>query len=127
MAEVAVEAGVARSTVYRYFSTRADLILGLLLSRVGPALEAVVRALPDPEDAAHSVPDLILGPIGLVERNPRNEALFSPESSPDVTALGLGSDPLVDAAREHFGPLLERWQATSRFGVDTIMGLRIQN
>jgi AcrR family transcriptional regulator len=118
MAEVAEEAGVARSTVYRYFSTRADLILGLLLSRVGPALEAVVRALPHPDDAARSIPDLILGPIGLVEGSPLNEALFSPESSPDVTALEFGSDPLVDAAMEHFGPLLERWQGASQLHDD---------
>jgi TetR/AcrR family transcriptional regulator len=73
-----------------------------------------VRALPDPEDAAESIPDLILGPISLVEGNPLNEALFSP----DVTALELGSDPLVDAATEHFGPLLERWQVTSQLHGD---------
>jgi AcrR family transcriptional regulator len=38
MAEVADEAGVARSTVYRYFRTRDDLILDLLLSRMDSAL-----------------------------------------------------------------------------------------
>ena len=114
MAEVADEAGVARSTVYRYFATRADLILGLLLSRLEPALEAVVRSLPDPDDAARSIPELILEPIALVEGNPLNEALFSPESRPFVTALELSAEPLVDASLRHYGPLLERWQGAGQ-------------
>ena len=63
MTEVADEAGVARSTVYRYFRTRDDLVLGLLLSRVDAALETVVRSLRDPDDAAKCLPDLILKPI----------------------------------------------------------------
>lgn len=111
MAEVADEAGVARSTLYRYFSARGDLILGLFLSRVDAALDEVVRSLPDPGDAARCLPELILGPIGYVHGNPLNEALFSPASIAFVTALELGSEPLVDATLAHFGPLLERWQA----------------
>jgi AcrR family transcriptional regulator len=110
MAEVADEAGVARSTVYRYFRTRDDLILGLLLSRIDAALVAVVRSLSDPEDAVQCLPELILGPIGLVDGNPLNEALFSERSSGLVASLELGSDPYLDASLRHFGPLLERWK-----------------
>lgn len=118
MAEVADEAGVARSTVYRYFATRGDLILGLLLSRLEPALDAVVRALPDPDDAARSLPELILQPIALVEGSPLNEALFSPESRPFVTALELSSEPLVDASLRHYGPLLRQWQQAGQLHRD---------
>jgi AcrR family transcriptional regulator len=110
MAEVADEAGVARSTVYRYFRTRDDLILDLLLSRMDSALEAVVRSLDHPDDAASSLPELILGPISLVDGNPLNEALFSESSSGLVTSLELGSEPLLDASVRHFGPLLNRWR-----------------
>jgi TetR/AcrR family transcriptional regulator len=118
MSEVADEAGVARSTVYRYFPSRGDLILGLLLDRVDAALDDAVRTLPDPEDAARCLPDLILGPIGLVDGSPVNEALFSEDSSGFVTALELSSEPLLDASMRHFAPLLERWRAAGQIHYD---------
>jgi TetR/AcrR family transcriptional regulator len=118
MTDVSDEAGVARSTVYRYFPTRGDLILGLLLHRVDAALDATVRSLPDGNDAARSLPDLILGPIGLVDGSPLNEALFSENSSGFVTALELSSEPLLDASMRHFAPLLERWQADGQIHAD---------
>jgi len=118
MAEVADEAGVARSTVYRYFSTRGDLIQDLLVRRTEAALETVVRALPHPEDAVRSIPDLILAPVGLVEGNPLNEALFSPRSRAFVTSLELSSEALVDASLRHYGPLLERWRSEGQLHDD---------
>jgi TetR/AcrR family transcriptional regulator len=118
MSEVADEAGVARSTVYRYFPTRGELILGLLLDRVDAALDAAVRSLPDPDDAARCLPDLILGPIGLVDGSPVNEALFSEDSTGFVTALELSSEPLLDASMRHFAPLLERWLAAGKIHAD---------
>jgi TetR/AcrR family transcriptional regulator len=118
MAEVADEAGVARSTVYRYFRTRDDLVLGLLLSRVDAALETVVRSLRDPDDAAACIPELILQPIGLVDGSALNEALFSVRSSAFVTFLELSSEPLLDASLRHFGSLLERWRDMGRLHAD---------
>jgi TetR/AcrR family transcriptional regulator len=114
MAEVAKEAGVSRSTVYRHFSTQADLVIGVLLSRVDAALTAVVERLPDPGDAVRSIPDLMLGPVALVAGNPLNEALFSSTSEGYVAALELSSEPLVDAMTRHLEPLLEQWQATGQ-------------
>lgn len=110
MTEVADEAAVARSTLYRYFATRGDLILGLLLSRIDAALDAVVAGLAHADDARTSLPELILEPVGLVEGNPLNEALFSAESSALVTWLELNSESLVDAGLRHFGSLLQRWR-----------------
>ncbi|MGA9854957.1 MAG: TetR/AcrR family transcriptional regulator [Gammaproteobacteria bacterium] len=118
MTEVADEAGVARSTVYRYFRTRDDLVLGLLLSRVDAALETVVRSLRDPDDAAKCLPDLILKPIGLVEGSPLNEALFSERSSAFITFLELSSEQLLDASLRHLGPLLDRWRLTGQLHAD---------
>lgn len=118
MGEVAREAGVARSTVYRYFAGRADLVLGLLVHRMGVALTRVVADLPDPEDAAASIPELVLDPIALVEGNPLNEALFSPESEGYVTVLELSSEALVEESLGHYGPLFERWQSTGQLHRD---------
>jgi TetR/AcrR family transcriptional regulator len=111
VAEVADEAGVARSTVYRYFATREDLLIGLMVTRTDVALAKVVWSLPHPEDAARSIPELILEPIGLVDGNPLNEALFSPASRPFISALELSSEALVDAPLRQFGPLFDRWKS----------------
>ena len=45
MGEVSDEAGVSRSTVYRYFPGRDDVLLGLMLMRVDHALGDLVRSL----------------------------------------------------------------------------------
>jgi len=50
MAEVADEAGVSRSTVYRYFPGRDEVLLELLLMRVDAAVGDLVRSLPNPDD-----------------------------------------------------------------------------
>jgi len=118
MAEVAEEAGVARSTVYRYFQSRDDLIIGLFLGRIDAALEKVIARLEDPDDAARCIPELVLGPNSFIEGSPVNEALFSPDSTGMVVSLELGSEPLIDASYRHFGPLLEGWQAAGHLHAD---------
>lgn len=118
MAEVADEAGVVRSTVYRYFATRDELLLGLLLVRTDTALAAFVRSLEDPHDAARTIPDLILGPIARVEGNPLNEALFATESTAVASAVQAGVEPVVDVLMRHFGPLLQAWQADGQLRAD---------
>ncbi len=119
MADVAREAGVSRSTVYRYFSSRDDLVVELIASRTDVALALIVAGLRTPDDAAATLPELILAPLRLVEGNPLNEALFSPESrSLFVSSFGVGTDRSVDTAMKHFGPLLDHWLATGQIHAD---------
>ncbi len=118
MAAVADEAGVVRSTLYRYFQTRDELIIGLVVSRVGAALDAAIRSLRYPKSASRSIPELILHPLDLVAGNPLNEALFSSDSGPIVSALQLQSEPLMDSLYEAYGPFLEGWQADGQLCSD---------
>jgi TetR/AcrR family transcriptional regulator len=118
MAEVAEEAGVVRSTVYRYFSSRDELLLALLLLRIDSALADHVGSLPNPGDAARSIPDLMMGPVESVVGNPLNEALMSSESTAVTTALEIGSEQIVDVIVRHYGPLFDRWQADGQLHGD---------
>ena len=118
MAAVADEAGVARSTLYRYFESRDELILGLILSRVDAAMNAAVRSLLAPGSAARSIPELILHPLDLVAGNPLNEALFSVDSGPLVSGLQLRSERLVDSMYSRYGPLLKDWQSAGQLADD---------
>ncbi|HNM84345.1 MAG TPA: helix-turn-helix domain-containing protein [Mycobacterium sp.] len=118
MAEVAEEAGVVRSTLYRYFANRDELLLGLLIMRTDIAIAALVSSLWQPEDAAQSIPELILGPVNLVQGNPLNEALFAPESTASTSALESGAESVIDVLLRHFGPLLQNWQTSGQLHAD---------
>ncbi len=116
--EVAAEAGVSRMTVYRYFGSREEVILAVLLDRLDSGLEAVVRSLGSPGDAARSLPELILNAIGRVAGDEVNEALFSPGSRSWVAALEYASEPVLDQMHRHLAPLLEQWRADGQLHAD---------
>ncbi len=118
MGEVADEAGVSRSTVYRYFPGRDDVLLGLILARVDRALGESVRSLADPDDPARSVPEMVLARVESVDGDPLNEALFAAESTAVASALEKGSEPIVATLLRHYEPLLNRWKSAGRLHAD---------
>ena len=118
MAEVAEEAGVTRSTLYRYFPGRTELITALLLARAEALVAASVATLPDADDAAVSLPWLILHPVETVAGTPVTDALFSPQSEGLATSVEFESDALFELAYRHFGPVLARWQADGQLHAD---------
>lgn len=118
MDEVAEEAGVSRATVYRYYRTREDLILGVMLSRLDKAMDSVVRSLDDPGNAARSIPDLILRPATLLLGNRVNEALFPQEARSLITPVELASEPVVEGVYRHISPLLKQWQEDGQLAAD---------
>ena len=118
MAEVADEAGVARSTLYRYFPNRDEVLLGLMLGRVDTALSELVRSLQHPDDPVRSLPEMVLARVQSVDGNPLNEALFAAESTAVATALDMGSQPFADLLLRHYGPLLQRWKLAGRLHED---------
>jgi AcrR family transcriptional regulator len=118
MAEVADEAGVSRSTLYRYFPGRDDVLLGLMLTRIDRALGELVRSLRHPEDPVRSLPEMVLARVESVDGDELNEALFAAESTAVAPALEMGSQPIVDVLLRHYGPLLQRWKVAGRLHDD---------
>jgi TetR/AcrR family transcriptional regulator len=118
MADVADEAGVVRSTVYRYYATRDDLLLELLLTRVDDAVARWVRSLRRPHDAASSIRELVIKPVGSVEGDPLNKALFAAESSALRSVLEVGAQPMLEVMERHVVPLLKEWQADGQVYAD---------
>jgi AcrR family transcriptional regulator len=116
--EVALEAGVSRSTVYRYFKNRNELILAVLLSRVDAAFDGVLGSLTRPEDASSSICDVFLKCTGLINGDAINEALFAAGNRSLPESLELTADPIVDAVYHHFRPLLLRWQNDGQLAAD---------
>ena len=111
MAEVADDAGLVRSTVYRYFPTRDDLLLGLVLMRIDAALARLVRSLRRPDDPRRCIPRMVLVPVDSVDGDPLNEAMFASESTALAGALELGTERIVDLTIAHYEPLFSKWQA----------------
>jgi TetR/AcrR family transcriptional regulator len=118
MAEVADDAGLVRSTVYRYFPTRDDLLLGLVLMRIDAALARLVCSLRRPDDPRRCIPRMVLVPVDSVDGDPLNEALFASESTALAGALELGSERIVDVLIAHYEPLFATWQADGEMYAD---------
>jgi TetR/AcrR family transcriptional regulator len=110
MAEVAEEAGVVRSTLYRYFPTRDELLLGLVLARIDSALARLVGSLRRPDEPRPCLQRMVLIPVASVDGDVLNEALFASESTALAAALELGSERIVDVIVRHYDPLFARWQ-----------------
>jgi TetR/AcrR family transcriptional regulator len=126
MAEVADEAGVSRSTLYRYFPNRDEVLLGLMLTRVDKALGDLVSSLRHPEDPVRSLPEMVLVPVESVDGNPLNEGLFAAESTAVATALEIGSQPIVELLLRHYEPLLQEWKQAGRLYADLDAGSVVQ-
>lgn len=126
MAEVAEEAGVTRSTLYRYFPSRSDLVKGLLLARAERFVAASVAAMPDPGDAAASLTHLILHPVEAMRGTPITDALFSPESEGLVVSMELESEAIFQIAFRHFSPFLTRWHAEGQLQPDIEIAMTVR-
>lgn len=116
--EVAVEAGVSRSTVYRYYRSRDELIQAVLLSRVDAAMTGALGSLRQPQDAFRSIPDVFLNLLGMAAGDAVSKALFAGGNRSAARPPELTADPLVDAVYRHLAPLLEQWQADGQLHAD---------
>lgn len=118
MSEVAAEAGVTRATLYRYFPSRRDLVLALVVQRFDRALERLLGRLRHQDDPAVCLPELVLGLLALTDRDALNQALHAEASIGELRDLGLSSEQIIETAERRLGPLLTAWQQAGRMHAD---------
>ncbi len=119
MAEVADEAGVVRSTVYRYFATRDALLLALILRRVDRACARWTQSLKHPGDAARSIRELVLVPVAAVDSgDPVNAALYAAHSVALAPVLEAGAEEITDVVAGVLKPLFQQWKLDGQIHAD---------
>jgi len=126
MADVATEAGVVRSTVYRYYPTRDDLLLGLLLRRIDTAVARWVRELKRPSDPAGSIRALVLNPVVSVAGDPLNAALYASDSAALAPVLQTGAREVGDIMARHVAALFRQWKDAGRIYPDLSLSETVQ-
>lgn len=116
--EVATEAGVSRSTVYRYFRSRDELLLAVLLDRVDTAMDVALQSLPDPYDARVTLVEVFVRGTSLIDGDALTEALFAAGGRASGDSLPLATEPIVEAVYKRLEPLLLRWQDSGQLSAD---------
>jgi AcrR family transcriptional regulator len=100
MREVAVEAGVARSTLYRYFPGRDELLVAVIMVEmleVNHYIRERLDAYTDPAD--HVVEGLLLA-LREIPHRPLLQAVFASEEGSRARSVLWGSDAIVRFGEE---------------------------
>ena len=109
---VAERSGLARSSVYRYFDSKEELVIAAVVQstlRLGQQIHARIGADADPEEYLVRG---IIDALAAMAADPVHQALLSPGSSPAMTRL------TNNALREGVRPLLEpAFAAASKRGL----------
>jgi AcrR family transcriptional regulator len=102
--DIAKEASVHRTTVYRYFGTRDDVLAFVLLRETADVIDSAERAMLADGAFGDRLLDALDGAIGAVEQSRWLSVLFSPESltmTVSVAASGVFRDRIRDVLRPH--------------------------
>lgn len=118
--DVANEASVSRATVYRYFSDRDELILGVLMRKAGRYFERLARHLETQPGLAEAVVEGVVFTIESVRGDQHLAMLFSPEAVGITSSVAGTSEALFTAVTAFLRPLFERGRETGelRSGID---------
>jgi len=114
MKEVAAAAGVARSTVYRYFPGRDELLVATV-KREMEALNRQIRGrLADYEDPADQVVEGLIMAIKAIPRRPLLRAVFASEEGSRARRVVWRSDAIVGFGEELMDHVIRPAAASGR-------------
>ncbi|MCV7013399.1 TetR/AcrR family transcriptional regulator [Mycolicibacterium madagascariense] len=102
--DIAKEASVHRTTVYRYFGTRDDVLAFVLLRETADVIDSAERAMLADGAFGDRLLDALDGAIGAVEQSRWLSVLFSPDSltmTVSAAASGAFRDRIRDVLRPH--------------------------
>jgi AcrR family transcriptional regulator len=102
--DIAKEASVHRTTVYRYFGTRDDVLAFVILRETAGVIDGAEQALLGDGPFGDRLLDALDSAIGAVEESRWLSVLFSPESltmTVSVAASGAFRDRIRDVFRPH--------------------------
>lgn len=118
--DVATLANVSRATVYRYFSGRDDLILGVLLRDARRLLDDLAPIVDDADSLSDGIVAGVVQTLQAIGQNRNLALLFAPDAA-GLTAATVGaSDALFTMTAAFLRPRFESAQAAGvlRAGID---------
>ena len=106
--DVAREAKVSRSTVYRYFDGRGDLIVGAYMRESEAVNEKVKALMRQPGPFPERVVKAMMRSIDAIRAGKYLPLMLSPEGAQLATKAVTASSAFYESSRETMGPFLEQ-------------------
>ena len=106
MEDVAGRAGCSRQTLYRYFRTKEDLVVALVLREEERFLDGVRAAFAAHEDVEEAVREAIAFVLTSAREHPLLDRLLRTDPDALLPALTTGSEPVLARGREVLAALL---------------------
>ena len=100
MSEVATQAGVARSTLYRYFPSRDDLLVAVIIQDMVGINSFIRDRLADYPDPADQVVEGLILALREVPRRPLLQAVFASEEGSRARRVVWESDVIMRFGEE---------------------------
>jgi AcrR family transcriptional regulator len=107
MRDVAAEAKVTRTTLYRYFENREAVVVGVMLRETHHFRERILEALKDIDDVGEFIVEGILFCLREAPKRQLHILLFGGEASNLMGRLFLSSEQLFEIGIELLRPLFE--------------------
>lgn len=120
--DVAQNAKVSRATFYRYFESRDDLILAVLVREGGRFLEKLSKRLSRSTSFSDALVDGVLYTVKVVKADENLSLLFAPESAGLTTSIPGASMALFDLTEPFLRPLFEAAREAGDFREDLDFG-----
>jgi AcrR family transcriptional regulator len=108
--DIAREASVHRTTVYRYFGSRDDVLAFVILRESAGVIEGAQRSMEGNGPFGNRLLDALDGAIAAVEKSRWLRALFSPESF-TMTVAAAASTAFRDRIRQALRPYVDAAKA----------------
>jgi AcrR family transcriptional regulator len=116
---VARQASVSRATVYRYFESRDELILGVILRDTDRYLTRIRPRMERQESLSEAVIEFVQVTVKAARRDPSLQLLFNAQEASAAAGIIAGSSvALFERVEGFLDPLFERFAGQLVPGVD---------